>query len=419
MVFIKVKKNGYIHLPQPEFNDNNKFKIGLESMYLKSLNLINIESDCKIEIEHREIYIKKGIYSISYLNKLIEPVFLSYNNKKIQIESPCYYKLDEKFKKNLGFENTEFDFSLVGNTLMYCPTSEEKYINIDQECIIRLGRNGEIPKIEIPIGIYTINEIENLMNCYDFPKISLELIDDFLNITASIGLSFDEYLSNCLGFDYMGYLIPINRVWPDSWKLGPDIEYTITGSNKPIFYTQCFLKNINGVIFSQTKKSDKIYKTKIEGNYSIDQLNSILPSNIKLLNDNNFIKLTSKNTCLIDENLKLSLGIDNNFLYKHVGDSEKLDNNINKQLLEVHCNIIEKSVSSIDEKVIEEELLFVFYYDSNNLFIRCNPIMYRQVNVRTIQKIKIYILDQNGDIVNFGDDFIVYLDLIEEKQNKY
>lgn len=415
MVFIKVKNNGYIRLPQPEFNDYNKFKIGLESIYLKGLNLINIESDCKIEVEHRVIHIKKGIYKISYLNKLIKPVFLSYNNKINQIESPCYYKLDEKLKKNLGFENTEFDFSLVVNTLMYCPTSKEKYINIDQECTFRLGRNGEIPKSEIPIGIYTINEIENLMNCYDFPKISLELIDGFLNITASIGLWFDEYLSKCLGFDYIGYLIPINKEWPDSLQLAPDIKYEITGSNKLIFYTQCFLKNINGVIFNQTNEPDKIYKTEIKGNYSIDQLNSLLPSSIKIQNDNNFIKLTSKNHFLIDENLKLSLGIDNNFLYKHVGDFEKLDNNINKQLLEVHCDIIEKSFSSIDEKVIQEELLFVFYYDSNNLFIRCNPIMYRQVNVRTIQKIKIYILDQNGDIVNFDDDFIVYLDLIEEK----
>ena len=35
MVFIKVKKKGYINLPQPQFYDNNKFKIGLESMYLK------------------------------------------------------------------------------------------------------------------------------------------------------------------------------------------------------------------------------------------------------------------------------------------------------------------------------------------------------------------------------------------------
>ena len=131
MVFIKVKK-GYIRLSHPKFNDNNTFKIGLESMYLKGLNLINIESDCKIEIEQRVIHIKKDEYTISNLNKLIEPIFLSYDNKKIQLESPCYFNLDENLKKYLGFTNTTFDFSILCNTFMYCPTSEEKYINIDK-----------------------------------------------------------------------------------------------------------------------------------------------------------------------------------------------------------------------------------------------------------------------------------------------
>ncbi|KAE9522085.1 hypothetical protein AGLY_017529 [Aphis glycines] len=306
-------------------------------MYLKGLNLINIESDCKIEIEQRVIHIKRDEYTISNLNKLIEPIFLSYDNKKIQIESPCYFNLDENLKKYLGFPNTTFDFSILCNTLMYCPTSEEKYINIDKECE------------------FTINkEDENSNSVYKIP----------------IGMPLYDFIS--------------------------DSPSSKTGTEEPKFYTQSFLKNING-------------------NYSIDQLNSLLPSSIKLQNDNNFIKLTSRNYFLIDENLKLSLGIDKDYLYKHVGDSEILDNNINKRLLEVHCNIIEKSVTSNNENIIEEELLFVDYYDPNKPFIKSNPIMYRKVNVRTIHIIKIHIIDQNGDIVNFDDDFIVYLDLIEEK----
>jgi len=56
----------------------------------------------------------------------------------------------------------------------------------------------------------------------------------------------------------------------------------------------------------------------------------------------------------------------------------------------------------------------VDYYDPNKPFIKSNPIMYRQVNVRTIQIIKIHIIDQNGNIFRFGEDFIVYLDRIEE-----
>ena len=55
------------------------------------------------------------------------------------------------------------------------------------------------------------------------------------------------------------------------------------------------------------------------------------------------------------------------------------------------------------------------YYDPNKPFIKSYPIMYRKVNVRKIQIIKIHIIDQNSDIVHFDEDFIVYLDLIEEK----
>ncbi|KAE9543704.1 hypothetical protein AGLY_002100 [Aphis glycines] len=374
-------------------------------MYLKGLNLINIESDCKIEIEQRVIHIKKDEYTISNLNKLIEPIFLSYDNKKIQIESPCYFNLDENLKKYLGFPNTTFDFSILCNTLMYCPTSEEKYINIDKECEFTIDKEDENSNsvYKISIGIYSLDDLEEILNCNqnEHNNIRLGINKNFINITTDYNYTMDDYLKKCLGMPLYDFI--------------SDSPSSKTGTEEPKFYTKSFLKNINGVIFTQTNEPDKIYKTEIKGNYSIDQLNSLLPSSIKLQNNNNFIKLTSRNYFLIDENLKLSLGIDKDYLYKHVGDSEILNNNINKRLLEVHCNIIEKSVTSNNENIIEEELLFVDYYDPNKPFIKSNPIMYRKVNVRTIQIIKIHIIDQNGNIVNFDEDFIVYLDLIEEK----
>jgi len=49
---------------------------------------------------------------------------LTYVNKKIEIIYPCYYKLDENKKKFLGFQNTEFDFSIVSsNPIIYYPNS--------------------------------------------------------------------------------------------------------------------------------------------------------------------------------------------------------------------------------------------------------------------------------------------------------
>jgi len=47
---------------------------------------------------------------------------------------------------------------------------------------------------------------------------------------------------------------------------------------KSIFYTQGFFKNWDGIVMSRSNE----IKTKIKGNYSIEQLNSLLPLGKKL-----------------------------------------------------------------------------------------------------------------------------------------
>lgn len=418
MVFIKVK-NGSINLNTPIHNDDNNNLLGVYSMILKGNNFINIESDCCIQIKQNLIEIKKGRYSIKQLNKQIDPVIISFEdvNNKIKIESSCYYNLDENLKKYLGFENTEFDFSIVSShpIIFYHPNSNDNYININKQCAFRLGRNGQIPLGTIFIGVYSISEIENVFNSFgakfviNFPKISLELIEGVLNITASIGLYFDEYLSKCLGMDYIGYLIPINKVWPKSFEVGPAIKYKIKGSNNLIFYTQSFIKNISGTVFNENNK------TELKGNYSFEQLNSLLPSNIKLENINNHIKISTKDYYVFDQNLYLSLGgFDKNNLFTHVGLNSSLNNN--NKTLEVHCNIIEESFSHDINTHTHycEELLFLFKYDSNNVLIQPNQIIYRPVSKNRFQKIEINIFDLKGNIINFDEECIVVLDLINK-----
>ncbi|KAE9522986.1 hypothetical protein AGLY_016617, partial [Aphis glycines] len=197
---------------------------------------------------------------------------------------------------------------------MYCPPSEEKYINIDKECEFTIDKEDENSNsvYKIPIDIYSLDDLEKILNCNQNEHNNIKLginKKNFINITTDYYYTMDDYLKNCLGMPLYDFI--------------SDSPSSKTGTEEPKFYTQ--------------------------SNYSIDQLNSLLPSSIKLQNDNNFIELTSRNYFLIDENLKLSLGIDRDYLYKHVGDSEILDNNINKRLLEVHCNIIEKSVTTNNE----------------------------------------------------------------------
>ena len=385
MVFIKLK-NRSIHLSKKYYTDNNnKYKIGLESIFIKGLNWINIKTDCKIQILNKFIDIKKGEYSITELNKLFKPVVLSYVNKKIEIESPCYYILDEKLKEYLGFQKITNDLSFpINNKSMYVPTSNEKYIYIEKECKITINKDNDknSNKIDlriIPIGIYSIDELESIVN--------VDKNDNFITITIN---EKNEINIDTNNYDYI----------VDSYLLAP-----------MQLYTQGFFKNFNGII---TSRSNDI-KTKIKGNYSIEQLNSKLPPGIKLQNDKNCIILTSKTDFLMDENFKLSLGIENMYyLYKNIGEVLNNINNINNRLLDVHCNIIEKSLSFDNNIHTEEDLLYSFYYDYDNPYIKINPIKYIPVKSH-FQTIEIDIIDQNGKKYVFDDgDFIVYLDLIQE-----
>jgi len=249
----------------------------------------------------------------------------------------------------------------------------------------------------------------------NFPKINLDINKNVLKITASIGLCFDEYLSNCLGFDYIGdfktQMIPINKKWPKGKEVEngieytpPDIAYTVIGLKDSTFYTQIFLKDINGVI--ETKNN----KTVIEKiNYTIDQLNTILPSNIKIRQENNYISIVSNDYYLLDENLRLSLGLDDIYIYKYTG-SEKLGNYFEYIFLEVHCNIIEKSISNHKtEQYLHEDgdILCVIKCDTGGQYI-ANDIKYIPLNVMEFKRIKVFIADQDGNEIK-NSKFIAYL----------
>lgn len=413
--------NGSIHLEHYMHNENQNMSIGLYALsFSKSDNIIQIEKDCQITINNDAISIKKDHYTIEQLNKLVDPLTISFFDKKVTIKSPCYYNLDENLKKYLGFKDLNC-IKTSNKRMIYYPTSDEKYINIEKQCEFRLGRNGQIPLGTIFIGIYSISEIENLFNSFgtkfvaNFPKINLEINKNVLKITASIGLCFDEYLSNCLGFDYIGdfikQMIPINKKWPKGKEveLGivhtpPDIAYTVIGLKTPTFYTQSFLKDINGVI--ETKNSKTVIEKK---NYTIDQLNTVLPSNIKIRQDNNYISIISNDYYLLDENLRLSLGLDDIYIYKHIG-SDKLVNYFENIFLEVHCDIIEKSISNhkIEQYLHkDDDILCVIKCDSGGNYIS-NDIKYIPLNVIDFKSIKLFITDQDGNEI-ICNKFVAYL----------
>ena len=106
------------------------------------------------------------------------------------------------------------------------------------------------------------------------------------------------------------------------------------------------------------------------GYYTIEELNKIIPTNMKISLLNNYtILIESDKYFELDENLNKCFGINKKiFSIRSYKVLSPIYENIIITPLEIHCNIIEKSFSSVNDiHHVEEELLFVFLFDSNKI----------------------------------------------------
>uniref|UniRef100_A0A2S2P8F5 Uncharacterized protein n=1 Tax=Schizaphis graminum TaxID=13262 RepID=A0A2S2P8F5_SCHGA len=318
---------------------------------------------------------------------------MSFVDKKVKIESPCCYNLDENLKNYLGFKDIEF-IRTSNKRVIYYPTSDEYYINIEQECEFTIEK-----KIyKMPFGIYSINEIQNVLNPdKNVCNIKLALINNLLKISTNYEYIFDDYLTERLGVPLFDFITDYKTEYP--------FKKSVTGTRAPKFYTQSFLKDINGIIETENAKTE-ITKQ----NYTIDRLNKLLPSSIKIQQTNNYITITSKDYYLLDENLRLSLGYDNKYTYKHIGSDIILGQYLVNKLLEIHCDIIEKSISNHKTEQYlhrDDDILSVIKCDMEGQYIT-NDIKYIPLNVIDFKYIKLFISDQDGNEIN-NNGFVAYL----------
>ncbi|KAE9543726.1 hypothetical protein AGLY_002122 [Aphis glycines] len=120
-----------------------------------------------IEFCHLE---QEKTYNVYKIITIIDAGFPVEIKLLVILDNMCYFILPDVFLDMLidsGFPNTTFDFSILCNTLMYCPTSEEKYINIDKECEFTINKEDENSNsvYKIPIGIYSLDDLEEILNC--------------------------------------------------------------------------------------------------------------------------------------------------------------------------------------------------------------------------------------------------------------
>lgn len=391
--------NGSIHLEHYIYNENNDMSIGLYAIsFTNSNNLIKIENDCQITINNNVTNIKSGQYSKGELNNIINPLVISFVGKKVKIESPCCYNLDENLKKYLGFKDLNF-IRISSKSMIYYPLNGEHYINIEKDCEFTVKTEKLVlTTYKIPIGIYSIREIEDLLNCdKDTRNTKLTIVNKFLKISTNYEYEFDNYLLNTLG-------IPLFNFITDQITESP-FNRTVTGTIELQFYTQGFLKDINGTM-------ETIYDHIIlrKRNYTIAQLNKLLPSGIKIQLINNYISIKSNDYYLLDENLRLSLGFNDKCTYTHTGSDIILGHYFVNKFLEIHCDIIKKSISNHKtEKYLhrDDDVLCVIKCDNEGQYIP-NDVKYIPLNVMNFKNIKLFITDQNDNKV-ICDEFIAYL----------
>ncbi|KAF0691665.1 Uncharacterized protein FWK35_00027639, partial [Aphis craccivora] len=175
-----------------------------------------------------------------------------------------------------GFKDLNF-IRISSKSMIYYPLNGEHYINIEKDCEFTVKTEKLVlTTYKIPIGIYSIREIENLLNCdKNTRSTKLTIVDQFLKISTNYEYEFNGYLLNTLG-------IPLFNFTTEYITESP-FNRTVTG-------TICC--TINDHIILRKR------------NYTIAQLNKYKNTT------NNYISITSNDYYLLDKNLRLSLGFD-------------------------------------------------------------------------------------------------------------
>jgi len=83
-------------------------------------------------------------------------------------------------------------------------------MNIEKDCeFLKLV----LTTYKIPIGIYSIREVENLLNCdKNIRHTKLTIVDQFLKMSTNYEYDFVSYLLNTLGIPLFNFIRPYNRV---------------------------------------------------------------------------------------------------------------------------------------------------------------------------------------------------------------
>ncbi|KAF0693648.1 Uncharacterized protein FWK35_00035556, partial [Aphis craccivora] len=116
---------------------------------------------------------------------------------------------------------------------------------------------------------------------------------------------------------------------------------------------------------------------------------------------NDYIILRKRNYTIAQLNKLLPSGFDDKCTYTHTGSDIILGHYFVNKFLEIHCDIIEKSISNHQtEKYLhrDDDVLCVIKCDNEGQYIP-NDVKYIPLNAMNFKNIKLSITDQDGNKV--------------------
>lgn len=370
--------------------------LGVYSLYINYDNMVYISQDGILSIRNKDYVIKKGYHNVADMSPIEELKFSFGKDRKIQVESSQYFHIGKSLCQDLGLDYKSTKYSLIGKGPV--ALGVRYYINIDKDCSFIMGDANHRETYTISKGLFTLEQLSVRLTKNIRYETHIDVDETFsLVISSRLGYKFDEHLSVLLGFNpNKNEHIPFTR----------DHSIRFMKSDKvPILKTKpCFIGLSGRIIVPNEGVVNFYYDNLIEDiEKAHETVGTYFP---KISFPGNVASITGDKYFEMDGNLSQKFKVDQPTSFSQSG-SQALFLDITNKMFEVHCDVIEKSITSSNLVHIEEEILFTFSISNKNYVIP-NEVLFLPIIQKKIHHITISIFSIDKEPF-FIPEFTIYL----------
>uniref|UniRef100_A0A8D8WTZ1 Uncharacterized protein n=1 Tax=Cacopsylla melanoneura TaxID=428564 RepID=A0A8D8WTZ1_9HEMI len=370
--------------------------LGVYSLYINYDNMVYISQDDVLSIRNKDYVIKKGYHNVADISPIEELKFSLGKDRKIQVESSKYFHIGKSLCQDLGLEYKSTEYSLVG--IGPVALGVRYYIDIDKDCSFIMGDADHRETYTISKGLLSLNQLSMRLTKNIRFETYVDVDETFsLVISSKLGYKFDDHLSALLGFDpKKKEHIPFTK---------DHLVRLMTSDKVPKLKTKpCFI-GLNGRLIIPTEGVDNFHYDPLKEDLETahETIGAHFP---KFSFSNNIVTITGDKYFELDGNLPEKFKVNPPTSFSQSGiQSLLLD--ITHKMFEVHCDVVEKSITSSNLIHIEEEILFTFSISNKNYVIP-HEVLFLPITQKKIHHIIISIFSVDGEPF-FIPEFTVYL----------